>query len=324
MLSTPGVGFIEAGQARARKPATRPGRRPWRAAATQHGPRLTWVRDGIAARADPCAIRTTNIGTGALHEAPSARPRHRPPACARRLRPRQPQRHARHARCRQGRRGQQHARRLRPAAGRAHQRHPHQPAPGAAGHRPHRAGQGGGEPGSEGSGHGNVRRRHLHLLDLRRHGAGQLHPRAPGRHGGVPPQQPPRFEDAAQHRPARRHRPRRRRGLQLHRAGPQLAVHLQGAQRRPVRLPLRHRAGGHARGQRHVRPDPGRAAGRPAGGGQGVLRDAGRLLHHQQVPRERPRAVRHAARHRREPHLRPLQRLGRRAHRRQRAAGQRG
>jgi nitrite reductase (NO-forming) len=71
----------------------------------------------------------------------------------------------------------------------------------------------------------------------------------------------PDSEDAPQHRPARRHRSRWRRGVELHRAGPCLALHLQGAQRRPVRLPLRHRAGRHARGQRHVRPDPGRAAG---------------------------------------------------------------
>ena len=45
-----------------------------------------------------------------------------------------------------------------------------------------------------------------------------------------------------------------------------VAVHLQGAQPRPLRLPLRHRAGRHARRQRHVRPDPGRAAGGPAEG----------------------------------------------------------
>ena len=32
----------------------------------------------------------------------------------------------------------------------------------------------------------------------------------------------------------------------------------------PVRLPLRDRAGRHAHRQRHVRPDPGRAAGGPA------------------------------------------------------------
>ena len=42
---------------------------------------------------------------------------------------------------------------------------------------------------------------------------GQLHPRAPGRHGRVPPQEPSRLEDAAQHRPARGHRAGRRRGV---------------------------------------------------------------------------------------------------------------
>ena len=46
--------------------------------------------------------------------------------------------------------------------------------------------------------------------------------------------------------------------------GHAVAVHVQGAQPGPVRLPLRHRAGRHARRQRHVRPHPRRAAGRPA------------------------------------------------------------
>ena len=36
------------------------------------------------------------------------------------------------------------------------------------------------------------RRRRLHVLDLRRHRAGQLHPRARGRHGRVPPDEPSR------------------------------------------------------------------------------------------------------------------------------------
>ena len=70
--------------------------------------------------------------------------------------------------------------------------------------------------------------------------------------------------------------------------GHAVAVHVQGAQPGPVRLPLRHRAGRHARRQRHVRPDPGRAAGGPAAGRPRVLRDAGRLLHRRQVPREGP------------------------------------
>jgi hypothetical protein len=50
--------------------------------------------------------------------------------------------------------------------------------------------------------------------------AGQLHPRAPGRHGRVPPEEPPGQQDAAQHRPARRHRPGRRCGVELHGPGP--------------------------------------------------------------------------------------------------------
>mgnify|MGYP003694742207 CR=1 FL=1 len=111
-----------------------------------------------------------------------------------------------------------------------------------------------------GSRKADFRRRHLHVLDFRRHRARQLHPRAPGRHGGVPPQESPRQQDASQHRPARRHRSGRRRGVELHGAGTSVAVHLQGAQPGPVRLSLRHRARGHARGQRHVRPHPRRAA----------------------------------------------------------------
>ena len=100
----------------------------------------------------------------------------------------------------------------------------------------------------------------LHVLDLRRHRAGQLHSRPPGRHGRVPPEEPSGQQDAAQHRPARRDRSRRRRGVQLHGAGPRVAVHFQGAQRRHLRLPLRDCACRDARRQRHVRPDPGRAA----------------------------------------------------------------
>ena len=92
------------------------------------------------------------------------------------------------------------------------------------------------------------------------HGAWQLHPRPPGRHGRVPSEESSGQQDAAQHRPARRHRPRRRRGIELHRAGSRIAVHLQGAQRRHLRLPLRDGAGRHARRERHVRADPGRAA----------------------------------------------------------------
>ena len=46
--------------------------------------------------------------------------------------------------------------------------------------------------------------------------------------------------------------------------GHAVAVHVQGAEPGHLRLPLRDRAGRHARRQRHVRPDPGRAAGGPA------------------------------------------------------------
>ena len=46
--------------------------------------------------------------------------------------------------------------------------------------------------------------------------------------------------------------------------GPHVDVLVQGAQPRPLRLPLRHGAGRHAHRQRHVRPDPRRAERGPA------------------------------------------------------------
>ena len=106
------------------------------------------------------------------------------------------------------------------------------------------------------------------------------------------------------------------------RAGPQLAVLVQGAEPRPLCLSLRHGAGGHAHRQRHVRPDPGRAEGRPAEGGPRVLRDAGRLLHQGPQRRGGPAAVRHGEGHRRAARLRRVQRRGRRARGRQRAHGE--
>ena len=82
------------------------------------------------------------------------------------------------------------------------------PPHGAAGDGPHGAGEGDRRARSDREGDADLRRRHLHLLDLRRHGARQLHPRAPGRHGRVPPEERAGLEDAAQHRPARRDRAR--------------------------------------------------------------------------------------------------------------------
>ena len=73
--------------------------------------------------------------------------------------------------------------------------------------------------------------------------------------------------------------PGRRRASSLHGAGAPVAVHVQGAEPGPLRLPLRDGAGRHAHRQRHVRPDPRRAGGGLAPGGPRVLRDAGRLLH---------------------------------------------
>ena len=89
----------------------------------------------------------------------------------------------------------------------------------------------------------------------------------------------PDNKNAAQHRPACGQRPRRRRGGVADGARPQLGVLVQGAQSGTLRLPLRDGAGGHARRQRHVRHDPGRAEGGPAEGRPRILRHAGRLLH---------------------------------------------
>ena len=70
-------------------------------------------------------------------------------------------------------------------------------------HRQHYAGQGDRRARGDREGNADRRRREVHVLDLRRHGARQVHPRAPGRHGRVPPEEPSRQQDAAQHRPAR-------------------------------------------------------------------------------------------------------------------------
>ena len=123
------------------------------------------------------------------------------------------------------------------------------------------------------------RRRALHVLDLRRPRARQVHPHPRGRRGRDPPRQSPRQQESAQHRPARGQRTRRRRGGLADRAWPQLGVLVQGAEPGAVRLSLRDRAGRHAHRQRHVRPDPGRAEGGPAEGRPRILRHAGRLLH---------------------------------------------
>ena len=131
-------------------------------------------------------------------------------------------------------------------------------------------------------------------------GAGQVHPRAPGRHGRVPPEEPPRQQDAAQHRPARRHRPRRRRGVASPRPGHESqftfkalnqGLYVYHCATAPVGM---HVANG-MYGLILVEPPGGPAAGRPR-----VLRDAGRLLHGRQVPREGPAALRHGEGHRRE------------------------
>ena len=72
----------------------------------------------------------------------------------------------------------------------------------------------------------------------------------------------PTEQDAAQHRPARGDRPGRRRGEASRRPGHQSQFTFKALNPGPLRLPLRHGAGGHAHRQRDVRADPGRAEGR--------------------------------------------------------------
>ncbi len=102
------------------------------------------------------------------------------------------------------------------ARGLGHRSRAHQRARRAAADHPPRSRQGRRSPGSARGGSADLRRRRVHVLDLRRPGARQVHPRAPGRHRRVPPAEPPGQQDAAQHRPARRDGARRRRHQQLH------------------------------------------------------------------------------------------------------------
>ena len=151
-------------------------------------------------------------------------------------------------------------------------------------------------PRSEGSRRPTRRRRALHLLDLRRPCARQIHPYPRGRRGRVPSRQPSRQQESAQHRPARRQWSRRRRRGVADRAGPQLGVFVQGPQSGPVRLSLRDRAGRDACRQWHVRHDFGRAEGGPAEGRSRILPDAERLLHPGQERRSGAAAVQHGRR----------------------------
>ena len=121
----------------------------------------------------------------------------------------------------------------------------------------------------------------------------------------------------AQRRLPRRDRAARRRARDHDRPGRDQGLHLQGAEPRPLRLPLRDADGGAAHRQRHVRPDPGRARRGPAAGRPRVLRHAGRDLHRGGV-RHRGRAdreLREAAR--RAARILRLQRLGARPRPRQ-------
>ena len=160
-------------------------------------------------------------------------------------------------------------------------------------------------------------RRPIHVLDLRRPCAGQVHPHPRGRRSRNASRQPPRQQDAAQYRPACRQRPRRRRGGVVDRAGSQFGVLVQGAQSGALRLSLRHRAGRHAHRQRNVRHDPGRAEGGAAEGRSRILSHAGRLLHPGRQRRSGAAAVQHGQGHRREAGLCRVQRFGRLDGRRQ-------
>ena len=92
--------------------------------------------------------------------------------------PQSPRSCSRHRRLAQGR--------LRAAAGRADPRRAHQSAERAAADQSQRSGEGHRRARGARSRQGDRRRRDLHVLDVRRHRARQLHPRAPGRHGRVP------------------------------------------------------------------------------------------------------------------------------------------
>ncbi len=114
-------------------------------------------------------------------------------------------------------------------------------------------------------------------------------------------------------RPARGDRRARRRRRHAGRAGPVEDGALQGAEPRPVRVPLRHALGAASHLGRHVRPDPGRARRRARAGGSRVLRHAGRPLHHARGRHQGPPRLQPRARQRRAADLLHLQRRRRRA-----------
>ena len=181
------------------------------------------------------------------------------------------------------------ARRLRPAAGRAGQGGADEPAARAAADQPHEPGEGHRRARSDREGAADLRRRDLHVLDLRRHGARQLHPRAPGRHGRVPPQERARLARCrttstctASPVPAaarRRASPRPVTQSQFTFKALNPGLYVYHCATAPVGM---HVANG-MYGLILVEPPRGPAQGRSR-----VLRDAGRLLHRRQVPREGP------------------------------------
>ena len=90
--------------------------------------------------------------------------------------------------------------------------------------------------------------------------------------------------------------------------GQETILHIQGTQRGPVRLSLRHPHGRRPHRQRHVRSDPGRAGRRPARRGPRVLCDAGRVVHRPALRFDRPAEQRYHQTAGREPRVLRLQR----------------
>ena len=114
---------------------------------------------------------------------------------------------------------------------------------------------------------GRSRRRHqLPLLDLRWPGSRTVRAGQGRRHRRGEPEEPRRQLDAAQRRLPRGDWPGRRRRRDGGRSRRHQGLHVQGAEPRPLRLPLRRADGCSAYRQRHVWADPGRAGRRPAEG----------------------------------------------------------
>ena len=120
---------------------------------------------------------------------------------------------------------------------------------------------------------------HLQFLDFQRPGPRSVCSRSRRRPRRSASQEQRKQHDDAQCRLPCRDRPRRRRRSDERGPGGGEDRHLQGAQPRPLRLPLRSPSGRPAYLERHVRAHPRGARRRARPGGSRVLRDAGRDLH---------------------------------------------